>query len=290
MTKWFKYGLVGILVIGALAVLISGVVMAQDNAFPPPPRPWFGSGRGFEHGIGRGGGLEAVAEALGMTLDELTTQLWGGKTLADLADDKGVDLADLREAVQAARLEQTRQQIEQAVDDGTLTRDQADWLLEGLDNGYGADFGRGITRVFGKGMAGAVGSEAAAGALGMSVDELKTQLWGGKTLADLAEEKSVDLAGVQAAVQAARESAMREGINQAVQDGYITQEHADWLLEGLDKGYSPGRMGGSNFGGVRSECLVNLQACQYIARLYFIPGVDGHFHQLSTLLEPQLDG
>lgn len=94
-------------------------------------------------GGGRGGagfcgqtGLEAAAKALGLTSDELTTQLWGGATLSSLADKAGVDLQVVQDAVTAACTEATRVAIEQAVTDGTLTRDKADWLLEGLDKGY----------------------------------------------------------------------------------------------------------------------------------------------------------
>ena len=244
MTKWFKFGLVGLLVVGALAVLISGAAFAQDDNIPPQPPPGFDPGRGFGRGIGRGVGLEAAAEALGMTVDELSTQLWGGKTLADLADEKGIDLADVQAAVQVAKQAEIRGAIELAVEDRSLSRERADWLLEGLENGYGAGFGRGFRGGLGKGMAGPLGREVVAEALGMTVEELNTQLWGGRTLADLADKKGVDLADVQAALQAARESAMREAINQAVQDGTITHEHADWLLEGLDKGFLLGRMGG----------------------------------------------
>jgi len=108
-------------------------------------------------GIGRGmcgeAGLAAAAEALGMTADELSTQLWGGETLSSLAETAGVDLQTVRDAVTAACEQAVRDAIEQAVEDGSLTREHADWLLEGLDNGYwggGHDFGFG-RRGFGPG-------------------------------------------------------------------------------------------------------------------------------------------
>jgi hypothetical protein len=84
----------------------------------------------------------------------------------------------------------------------------------------------------------------------MTVDEMNAQLWGGKTLADLAEEQGVAIADVQAAVQAAvvaaRQDAMRTAIDTALSNGTITQEHADWLLEGLDQGF----IGNGAFGGL----------------------------------------
>lgn len=97
-------------------------------------------------------GLEAAAAALDMTADELQTQLWGGKTLADVAEEAGVALADVQAAVNEACQAQTRTAIEEAVTAGTITREHADWLLEGLDNGFwgGQDSGGfGIGRGFG---------------------------------------------------------------------------------------------------------------------------------------------
>ncbi len=42
---------------------------------------------------------------------------------------------------------------------------------------------------------------------------------------------------------AARAEGMKEAIEQAVEEGYLTQEQADWMLEGLEKGFMPGRGG-----------------------------------------------
>jgi len=59
---------------------------------------------------------------------------------------------------------------------------------------------------------------------------------------------------VQDAVTAAQEAAMRDAIEQAVEDGNLTREHADWLLEGLENGFlggdhGMGRPGGCGRGG-----------------------------------------
>lgn len=90
--------------------------------------------------------LAAAAKALGMTTDELTTAMQSGTTLAQLATDKGVDLQKVQDAISAAHKEEMRTQINQAVTDGTMTQDKANWLLEGLDKGYldgGPGFGFG---------------------------------------------------------------------------------------------------------------------------------------------------
>lgn len=166
MNKWFKVAALGILVFGALTLVVSGAAFAQEVT--PTPESGSetvpGSGESFFHpgigqlGFGRGMesdvALEAAAGALGMTADELQTQLWGGMTLADLAEEAGIDLADVQAAVEAAQEQATRDQIAQAVEDGTLTQAHADWLLEGLDNGYWSGFGGGGHKGFGHGMRG----------------------------------------------------------------------------------------------------------------------------------------
>ena len=62
----------------------------------------------------------AAAQALGLTVDELQTQLWAGEALADLATAAGVDLQVVQDAVTAANVAATRTAIAQAVTEGTL--------------------------------------------------------------------------------------------------------------------------------------------------------------------------
>ena len=91
----------------------------------------------------------------------------------------------------------------------------------------------------GRGLDGAT-LEAVAGVLDMSPDELSAALEGGKTLPELAEAAGVDMQQVFEAMQSAREASMRDQIKQGLADGTLTQDHADWLLEGLEKGYLDG--------------------------------------------------
>lgn len=88
---------------------------------------------------------------------------------------------------------------------------------------------------------------AAAKALGMTTEEVSTALTGGQTLEDLATAADVDIEDVKAAIQAAHAVELRAKIEAGVADGSITQDKADWLLEGLDKGYLNGP-GGFGFG------------------------------------------
>ncbi|MGB8213010.1 MAG: hypothetical protein WCE68_05575 [Anaerolineales bacterium] len=90
---------------------------------------------------------------------------------------------------------------------------------------------------------------AAAKALGMTPADLSAELKSGKTLAAIATEKGVDLKTVQAAIQAARIADFTTQINQAVAAGKMTQDKANWLLEGLNKGYLNGPGFGFGFFG-----------------------------------------
>lgn len=90
---------------------------------------------------------------------------------------------------------------------------------------------------------------AVAGVLNMSTDDLSTALKDGKTIQELADTAGVDMQEIHAALSAVRAESMREHIAQSLGDGTITQEHADWLLEGLDKGFLNGPGFWFGFGG-----------------------------------------
>jgi hypothetical protein len=89
-----------------------------------------GSGLG---GHGHGGGrldLSAAATALDMTEDELREALRADDTsLADVAGQQGVEVATLVDALVTAQQER----IDQAVEDGDLTQEQADERLADLE-------------------------------------------------------------------------------------------------------------------------------------------------------------
>ena len=126
-----------VLIAGLLMALLVVGVIGATNAYAQSPSSTALHGRG--PGGGRGLGLEELqitAEALNMTTDELITALRSGKTLEELAEEAGVDLQEVQDAIQAARGTDMRERIQQALDDGTITQEHADWLLEGLDKGF----------------------------------------------------------------------------------------------------------------------------------------------------------
>ena len=148
MNKKFGW-VIGALVIALLAVGVYGTttVFADDNN---PPLPFGGRGPGGPGGPHGGRGLdgaalEAVAGLLDMSTDDLSTALQDGKTLQELADEAGVDMQEIHDALSAVHMESIRERIAQALEDNTITQEHADWLLEGLDKGFlnGPDFGIG---------------------------------------------------------------------------------------------------------------------------------------------------
>lgn len=120
-----------------VALLVIGVLGATNvYAQSPSSAPLHGRGPGGGRGFLGGTGLEAAAGALNMTTDELTAALQSGKTLEQLAEEAGVDVQDVKDAIQAAHATEMRERIQQAVADGTITEENADWLLKGLDKGF----------------------------------------------------------------------------------------------------------------------------------------------------------
>jgi len=125
-----------VLIAGLLLALVVIGVVGAANAYAQSPSS------GLLHGGGPGGrglgleGLQIAAEALNMTTDELINELRSGKTLEEIATEADVDIQDVQDAIQEARATQLRERIQQAVEDGAITQEHADWLLEGLEKGF----------------------------------------------------------------------------------------------------------------------------------------------------------
>ncbi|MBK9051538.1 MAG: hypothetical protein IPL78_11640 [Chloroflexi bacterium] len=166
-------------------------------------------GRGFGHGQGFIDMKPIIAEALGITVEELDAAHADGQRLPELVDELGLDLdaveADIQAGLTAA--------INQAVTDGTITQEQADAMLARME-----------LRVLAHEV---VDMQAiTADALGITVEDLIAAHADGQRLPELVDELGLDLDTVQADIRAGREAA----INQALADGTITQEQADLLL------------------------------------------------------------
>ena len=155
-----------------------------------------------------------------------------GTFIGKLADKLGVSEDELKTAIKDTRIEM----IDEAVDSGKLTQEQADKLKERIEAG---DLGFGFGPRFGEGRFGhglckrAVGGvlDASAGVLDMSVEDLKAQLKDGKSLAEVAEAQGMNVDDFKAALS----DAVKAKLDQAVADEKLTQEQADRLFQGFEE-------------------------------------------------------
>jgi hypothetical protein len=150
-------------------------------------------------------------------------------------DDSGTaDTPDAPDAppsdadIQAKQQERIRTELQNLVDDGTITAAQADAVAADLataipdrgPGGHGGPWGRGGHR--GPGFDG----EVLAGLLNIDVDTLRSDLRGGKTVAEIATEQGVDPQTVIDALVAEAKS----HLDLSVQNGRLTQAEADAKL------------------------------------------------------------
>lgn len=234
--KWKIALTVGSIIVALVvaAVAVTGYALAQQ---PPPPQSGESDFPGPRMG-GRGGGRagrgprqpnwmepyqdqiqEAVAEALGISVEELEAARDEGKTLRDLAEEQGVELADVQAALKAARLEA----IEQAVADEVISEEMAERIIERMEQTPPA----GWMEPYHDQM-----QEAIAEALGISVEELEAAQEEGQSPAEIARELDVDLDEFRQAMQDARD----EILEQAVADGVLTPEQAEQIEQGRGRG------------------------------------------------------
>jgi len=115
MKPIYKYTLIGLLVVGLVGITAVGIAYAQED----PPHPW-----------------ESLAEFLGLTQDELRDQFKDGKTPQELADDAGLDIEKFQDSMQETWEENFKTRIQEKIDNGDITEDHGDWLLEGLEKGF----------------------------------------------------------------------------------------------------------------------------------------------------------
>ena len=153
--------------------------------------------------------LEAAATALHLTPDQLRQKLSDGKsTIADVAKQQGVDVNTVIDAMVNA----DRDRITDIVNNPLPQKHS------GPDN-----FGPAGPH-FGFGMIGQ-GLDAAAKALGISTDELKSDLAKGMSIADIAKSKNVDVNKVIDALVADANAK----IDAAVKSGKLSQDQANTL-------------------------------------------------------------
>jgi polyhydroxyalkanoate synthesis regulator phasin len=177
------------------------------------------------------GGIEvkgppgAIAASLGLTENELRTQLESGKTLAQIASAQGKSVSGLKDVIYS----DAKTNLDQAVADGKLTAAQEQAMLaemkshlDDIVNGTGP-------KVAVKGADRGPFGDAAATYLGLSPAELQTQLENGKTLAQVAADQGKSVDGLKAAILAGAKA----DLDQAVDAGKITAAQEQQMLDDL---------------------------------------------------------
>lgn len=167
----------------------------------------------------------AVADILGIRVEDLQAARENGTRTSELLDAAGLTAEEFKTALETA----TPDIVAQALADGAITQEQADLILE---NGlrffghHGGPGGNGFG-LKGDGVLQPYVEATAAEILGLSVEELQAAKDAGTRLPEL-----LDNAGLTTdEFQTQMEAAIPNIVEQALTDGVITQAQADYILE-----------------------------------------------------------
>lgn len=115
-----------IALIALVALLVTGALVAGAQDTDTPDTPPYGYGRmghGFGYGMMSGAGQPmavTIADALGLDATTLFSELNAGKTLAVIAEEQGVEMQAIYDAV----LAQAASHMSAMVEAGVITREQ----------------------------------------------------------------------------------------------------------------------------------------------------------------------
>lgn len=125
MKRVLSFGLAFLLVF-TVGLGLVGAVAAQGPDETVAPEAGTGLGRAWGHvRMGAGVVSEVISDLLGLSQDEIHALRLEGKTLAEIAEGEGVTADELTEAIVSEKVKL----IEQAVADGELTDEQAEWVI-----------------------------------------------------------------------------------------------------------------------------------------------------------------
>ncbi len=165
-----KKNLIIVAVIGAVLLTLgaAGFAYAQTQTPPNPETPYGGYGPGGRGMIGgRLGGfrgqisdgaygplhtymIDALADAFDLTPVEIESAHADGKTLFDLAEEKGFTVEEFRALMVDARTAA----LNQATADGAISQEQADWMLGRMGQMWVDGYGLGSGNCDGTGLRG----------------------------------------------------------------------------------------------------------------------------------------
>jgi hypothetical protein len=161
--------------------------------------------------------IKAAAGYLGLSIDELRQQLESGKSLADVATAEGKSVDGLKQAI----LDAARSALDESVAAGDLTSDDEQQILVQL-RAQLDDIVNG-TNGFAIKIHGAPGGPmldgpfaTAASYLGLTVDQMTTELQAGKSLAEIATEHGKSADGLEQALFDAAKADLQKAIHELV--------------------------------------------------------------------------
>lgn len=158
-----KKFLIGVVVFSVLVVAlgVAGFAYAQNQTPPNPSAEYpFGYGpmagfgghgygmMGFGYGMRAWNGEEgpmheamvtALSEALGLSVEEIESRHDAGETLWEIAEAQGLSSEEVRELILSAH----DSALAEAVTNGWLTQEQADWMDENMERMWNGNLGYG---------------------------------------------------------------------------------------------------------------------------------------------------
>jgi hypothetical protein len=199
----------------ALAVVASGGAAFAAGGSPAAAK------------AGRGGVIQAVTSYLGLTAQQVRADLQAGQTLAQIATAQHKTVSGLEQAITSA----VKTGLDKAVTAGKITSAQELALLSRLQSRLDtlvnsphplrSALGARAHALKARSIVAAV-----AGYLGVTAQQLKTELMGGKTLAQVAAEHGKTVAGLEQTIT----SAVKTRLDRAVAAGLITAKREQAIL------------------------------------------------------------
>lgn len=118
-----------LLTVGVLALFTVGSVFAQAPTPTTPDAPQTPWGNAWGR-VSNGAGVvsDAITNLLGMSQEDIYAERSSGKNLSEIANEKGITDQQVIDAMLAGRQEV----IDQALADGRITQEQADWMQEAM--------------------------------------------------------------------------------------------------------------------------------------------------------------
>jgi len=200
----------------ALAILVGGGGALAATAFPSAGK------HGSRQAI-----VALVAGYLGLSAQQLRADLAGGQTLAQIASAKGRSVSGLEQTIESA----VKARLDQGVKAGRISGQREEMILSRLQSRLDVLVNQSHPgallrhRFWRRGLL-----RASAAYLGLTAEQLKTELRSGKTLAQIATAQGKAVAGLKQAIQ----TAVKARLDKAVAAGRISAQAEQRILAKLN--------------------------------------------------------